>query len=324
MAAEAEAVGGSPASVPLAPPVKGRLAPSPTGRMHAGNIFAALMAWLVAKAQGGSVVLRMEDLDEQRSRQEHADQLMADLEALGITWDEGPYYQQPNQERYREALAHLQDQGLVYPCFCTRADLHAASAPHRGEKAVYPGTCRNLTDEQRSQRALERPAALRLAVPERSIQVDDLIQGPYGQDLARDCGDFLIRRSDGLFAYQLACVVDDGDQGVNSVVRGVDLLCSTPQQEYLRELLGFGPATYAHVPLLVATDGRRLAKRDHDASLEQLLERYGTPSQVLGHIAHITGLAPEEGPVRPEDLLAVFKETPLLHRFPDDIAIPWR
>ena len=147
-------------------PVVGRFAPSPTGRMHAGNVFAALVAWLVAKSQGGRVVLRIEDLDAERSKPQFIDAVQRDFEALGLTWDEGPYFQHDREEAYRAAFDSLAERGLVYPCFCTRADLHAVSAPHRGEKPVYPGTCRNLTDEERAFRALERSAAQRLAVPD--------------------------------------------------------------------------------------------------------------------------------------------------------------
>ncbi len=165
----------------------------------------------------------------------------------------------------------LRARGFVYPCFCTRADLHAASAPHRGEKPVYPGTCRHLSDGERAARSQQRTPAQRLAVPDRKVAFVDQVQGPYAQDLAQDCGDFLVRRSDGAFAYQLAVVVDDAEQGVNSVVRGVDLLCSTPQQIYLQELLGLPHPAYAHVPLLVAERDRRLSKRDRDGALDALL-----------------------------------------------------
>ena len=188
--------------------VVGRFAPSPTGRMHAGNVFAALMSWLVAKSQGGRIVLRIEDLDVERSKPHWADQVQRDFEALGLTWDEGPFYQQGREEAYREAFDALDERARVFPCFCTRADLHAASAPHRGEKLVYPGTCRNLSDAQVGERMAQRKPAYRVAVPNRDYAFEDLVQGPYRQNLARDCGDFVLRRSDGLFAYQLAVVVE--------------------------------------------------------------------------------------------------------------------
>lgn len=305
-------------------PVVGRFAPSPTGRMHAGNIFAALMAWLIAKSQGGRIVLRIEDLDRQRSRREYIDGVQADFELLGLTWDVGPYFQQGREEAYRAAYQALEDRGLIYPCFCSRADLHAASAPHRGEKLVYPGTCRSLTPEERARRAAEKDPAVRIIVPHRAHSLIDQIQGPYRQMLDEECGDFLIRRSDGAFAYQLAVVVDDAEQGVTSVVRGMDLLCSTPQQLYLQDLLGLPHPVYAHVPLLVAEKDRRLSKRDHDASLEALLARFGTPEGVIGHIAWLTGIRDEDEPATPEQLLDGFDVTHAAERFPDLVQIRWR
>lgn len=305
-------------------PVVGRFAPSPTGRMHAGNIFAALMAWLIAKSQGGRIVLRIEDLDRQRSRREYIDGVQADFELLGLTWDVGPYFQQGREEAYRAAYQALKDRGLVYPCFCSRADLHAASAPHRGEKLVYPGTCRSLTPEECARRAAEKDPAMRIVVPHRAYSLVDQIQGPYRQMLDEECGDFLIRRSDGAFAYQLAVVVDDAEQGVTSVVRGMDLLCSTPQQLYLQDLLGLPHPVYAHVPLLVAEKDRRLSKRDHDASLEALLARFGTPEGVIGHIAWLTGIRDEDEPATPEQLVDGFDVTHAAERFPDLVQIRWR
>ena len=302
--------------------VVGRFAPSPTGRMHAGNVFAALVAWLVAKAQGGRMVLRIEDLDAQRSKREYVDAVQRDFERLGLTWDEGPFFQHDREEAYRAAFDALAARGLVYPCFCTRADLHAGSAPHRGEKPVYPGTCRGLSDEERAQRvAAGRTPAQRLAVPDRDVALQDLVQGSYRQNLARECGDFLVRRSDGAFAYQLAVVVDDAEQGVNSVVRGVDLLCSTPQQMHLQDLLGLPHPVYAHVPLVVAERDRRLSKRD--PALDALLERFKTPEGVVGHIAGITGLAASCDPATPEELLQVFDLAALPTTFPDLVQVRW-
>ena len=304
-------------------PVVGRFAPSPTGRMHAGNVFAALTAWLVAKSQGGRIVLRIEDLDAERSKPVYIDAVQRDLEALGLTWDEGPYFQHDRTEAYRAAYDELRERGLVYPCFCTRADLHAASAPHRGEKPVYPGTCRHLSDGERAARAQQRMPAQRLIVPDREVAFVDQVQGSYAQNLAADCGDFLVQRSDGAFAYQLAVVVDDAAQGVTSVVRGVDLLCSTPQQLYLQELLGLPHPAYAHIPLLVAERDRRLSKRDRDAALDALLARFKTPAAVIGHIAGLTGLAPTCDPATPEELLATFDLVALPTAFPDLVQVRW-
>lgn len=273
------------------------------------------------------MVLRIEDLDRERSKPDFADRVQRDFESLGLTWDEGPYFQQGRDERYREVLEGLRGCGLLYPCFCTRADLHATSAPHRGEKLVYGGTCRHLSEEQRAVRALERAGALRLAVPDEDIAFRDLIQGPYSQNLARDCGDFIVQRSDGLFAYQLACAIDDADQGINSVVRGMDLLVSTPQQIFLRRLLEGDQADgvqYAHVPLIVGERDRRLSKRDRDASLDSLLAAYGTPEAVLGHVAFMAGLQPADEPTAAEELLKAFDLSRIDGLFPDKEQIPWR
>ena len=305
-------------------PVVGRFAPSPTGRMHAGNIYAALSAWLVAKSQGGTVVLRIEDLDRDRSKAEYISAVQRDFELLGLTWDRGPYFQHDRDEAYLEAFSALQRKGLVYPCFCTRADLHAASAPHRGEKFVYPGTCRGLSTEQIAEKSLRRAPAQRLHVPNAVYSFEDMVQRRYEQNLAHECGDFLIRRSDQAFAYQLAVVVDDAAQGVTSVVRGVDLLCSTPQQLYLQELLELDHPRYAHIPLLVAEKNRRLSKRDHDAGIEELLARFKTPEAIIGHIAGICGLAPTCDPATPEQLLATFDPMKLPQIFCDPVQIPWR
>lgn len=305
-------------------PVVGRFAPSPTGRMHAGNIYAALSAWLVAKSQGGTIVLRIEDLDRDRSKAEYISAVQRDFELLGLTWDHGPFFQHDRDEAYLEAFSALERRGLVYPCFCTRADLHAASAPHRGEKFVYPGTCRGLTAEQIAVKSVRRAPAQRLRVPDDTYSFEDMVQGRYKQNLAHDCGDFLIRRSDQAFAYQLAVVVDDAAQGVTSIVRGVDLLCSTPQQLYLQELLGLDHPRYAHIPLLVAEKNRRLSKRDHDAGIEELLARFKTPEAIIGHIAGICGLAPTCDPATPEQLLATFDVARLPELFFDPVQIPWR
>lgn len=303
---------------------KGRFAPSPTGRMHAGNVYSALAAWLVAKSQGGSIVMRVEDLDEERSKPEFIDAMLKDFEMLGLTWDEGPYYQHERREAYQAAFDALADRDLVYPCFCTRADLHAASAPHRGERPVYSGACRGMSASERRKRLEKRAPAARLMVPERRITLTDGIQGFYEQELSTECGDFIIRRSDGAFAYQLAVVVDDAEQGVNSVVRGVDLLCSTPQQIYMQELLGLSHPSYCHVPLIVAEGGRRLSKRDGDASIDALLTRFKSPAGVIGHIAGLTGLAPSFDPATPEQLLESFDLPSYVRRLDGAKEILWR
>lgn len=281
----------------------GRFAPSPTGRMHAGNIFAALIAWLLVKSHKGSIVLRIEDLDRERSKQCYTDSLMRDLEMLGLTWDKGPYYQHDRTEAYSEAFQILKDQNLLYPCFCSRADLHAASAPHVGEKYIYSGTCRGLSLEEQASRAQYKPPTYRVKVPDTIFGFEDYFQGHYEENLLRDCGDFIVRRVDGTFAYQLAVVVDDAAQGITSVTRGFDLLSSTPQQIYLQEILGLATPKYSHTPLLVDESGRRLSKRNHDASLEALIRRFKTPEGIIGHLAYLCGIQPLDEPISPDEIL---------------------
>lgn len=294
-------------------PKTGRFAPSPTGRLHAGNIFAYLMAWLDAKASGGRIVLRIEDLDEQRSKPHLADQVMRDLEALGLTWDEGPYRQSARTEAYREALRCLEGADLVYPCFCSRAEAMVQSAPHAGERDSYTGACRDLTGPERAAAAERiaregRAPSTRVRVHERTIAFDDIYQGPVRDELIPGSDDFIVRRSDGLFAYQLAVVVDDAEQGIDAVVRGQDLLPSTKRQILLQGALGIPTPQYGHVPLLTAADGRRLAKRDADASMDAMAASLGSPEAIIGHIAHLTGLMEESQPVTPEALLPIYDE----------------
>ena len=280
--------------------------------MHLGNVYAALVAWLSIRSQGGRMVLRIEDLDERTRNGPWADLLIDDLQWLGLYWDEGPYYQSEREDLYEEAFDKLIGTGLVYPCFCTRAELHAASAPHTSDGTpIYAGTCRNLTPEQVAERARLRPPAQRLIVPDTDdpagrISFTDRAYGEQESVLARDCGDFLVRRSDGVFAYQLAVVVDDEDMGVTEVVRGHDLLESTARQMYLQDLLGYRHPAYAHVPLLVAPEGRRLSKRDRDCGMAELRERAGTPERLLGWLAYRTGLAPDSAPRSAEKLAELF------------------
>ena len=292
----------------------GRFAPSPSGRIHLGNILCCLLAWLSARQQGGQVVLRIEDLDTARCPRRYADQMEEDLRWLGLDWDRGPtvsgpdgsYYQSERTALYQAALDKLERMGLVYPCFCTRAELHAASAPHREDgQVVYAGTCRKLTAAEIAEKVKCRAPALRLRVPEETWGFTDGHMGPYSENLARDCGDFLLRRSDGMFAYQLAVVVDDAAMGVTEVVRGADLLDSTPRQLYLYHLLGLTPPKFLHFPLLLASDGRRLSKRDADAGLDTLRDRL-TAAEVLGRLAYLAGFNPSAAPKTAEQLLVDF------------------
>lgn len=282
----------------------GRFAPTPSGRMHMGNLFAALLAWLSIRAKDGLLILRMEDLDTQRTDPAYADTLRRDLEWLGLTWDKETEPQSQRTLRYEEALEALKARGLLYPCYCSRNRLHSIVAPHLGESTfVYDGHCRSLTEEQR--RAMDRPPAWRLKVPEREIAFQDRLQGLYRENLARDCGDFILRRSDGMYVYQLAVVVDDAAAGVTEVVRGRDLLSSCPRQMYLQELLGYPTPEYCHVPLLLSADGRRLSKRDRDMDLSVLSQTMG-PEEILGRLAFWAGLQSRDEATDLKTLLSRF------------------
>lgn len=290
----------------------GRFAPSPSGRIHLGNLLCCLLAWLSARQKGGKVVLRIEDLDTARCKRPYAEQMIEDLQWLGLTWDEGPgvggpdgpYYQSERTALYEQALEKLERMGLVYPCYCTRAELHAASAPHRSDgQAVYPGTCRHLTAAEREKKT--RAPATRLMVPDETWSFTDGHMGHYGENLLHECGDFLLRRSDGMFAYQLAVVVDDAAMGVTEVVRGSDLLSSTPRQLYLYDLLGLKAPEFIHFPLLLAPDGRRLSKRDADAGLDDLRFKL-TAEEILGRLAYLGGFNPTAQPKTAEELLKDF------------------
>ena len=331
------------------PLVKGRFAPSPTGRMHLGNVFAAIVSWLSAKVQGGYWLLRIEDLDPQRSHAEYAEMLMDDLLWLGLEWDEGPrvggpngpYWQSQRGEYYEQALQELCQRGLVYPCTCTRADIMATQAPHESDgRVVYKGTCRPADsicwesvlsgDKNRDERqhgtsmsilCPPQSAALRLMVPPQPLAEVYCVDRHYGEvseNLASHCGDFIVRRRDGAWAYQLAVVVDDAYMGVTEVVRGRDLLLSAPQQMYVARLLGFSPPAFAHIPLLVNAQGQRLSKRDLSLDMGTLRARY-SPEQLLGKLALLTGMAADDTPLTARELLQGFSWERIPHK---DIECP--
>ena len=286
----------------------GRYAPSPSGRMHLGNLMCCLLAWLSAKSKGGQVLLRIEDLDTMRCPRVYADAIVDDLAWLGLAAD-GPtptVYQSERSEIYQQYYDILLKKGLVYPCFCSRSQLHAASAPHRSDgQVVYAGTCRGLSDAEIARRSLTRAPAFRVQVPDEEIAFTDGHLGRYAENLARDCGDFYLRRADGVFAYQLAVVVDDALMGVTEVVRGSDLLSSTPRQLWLYRELGLTAPQFYHLPLLLAPDGRRLSKRDGDQSLENLRARY-TPQEIIGKLAYVCGLQDTPAPASPQELVPGF------------------
>lgn len=303
--------------------MKGRFAPTPSGRMHLGNVASSLVAWLSVRAQGGKMVLRIEDLDPRAQNPEATKLIMDDLNWLGLSWDEGPYYQSERSDIYLESIGRLREQGLTYPCFCTRAELHAATAPHASDGTyVYAGTCRELSAAEVARREQTRPGATRLRVPDKApanlAEFDDLAYGHIRENLTTECGDFLVQRSDGVVAYQLAVVVDDALMGVTEIVRGRDLLGSVARQMYLQDLLGFAHPTYGHVPLLVAPDGKRLSKREHSLDLGQLRARYTEPEPILGTLAYHLGLIEKLEPISAHELIPFFSWDKLAH---DDIVV---
>ena len=286
--------------------VTGRFAPTPSGRLHLGNVLCAMLAYLSARSTGGRFLLRIEDVDIPRCPRSLAAACIEDLTWLGFDWDEPPLYQSERGAVYQQHLDRLTAMGRVYPCFCTRAQLHAAQAPNLGDhEPVYSGACARLTPEEIAARSMTRSPALRLRVPEETVAFTDGHYGPFAEQLARDCGDYIIRRSDGLWGYQLAVVVDDALSGVTQVVRGRDILFSTPRQIELFRALGYDVPQFAHIPLLTDSAGRRLAKRDRDLDLTALARRH-TPQEILGMLAFSCGLLPEQRPTTLEALLPLF------------------
>lgn len=293
----------------------GRFAPSPSGRMHLGNIYTAVLSWLSVKSRGGKWILRIEDLDPQRSKMEYARMIEDDLLWLGLGWDEGgiegkgpagPYMQSLRHHLYEEALDKLKATGLCYPCRCTRADILATQAPHESDgRVVYKGTCRPA---HMPSPFMESPgAAVRLAVPDREIVFTDRIKGMQRVNLAGHCGDFVLRRGDGAWSYQLAVVVDDALMGVTEVMRGDDLLLSAAQQIYLYQLLGYDVPEFAHIPLVTNDAGIRLSKRDKSLSMDHLRSEYN-PDDILGMVAHRAGLIDNVFPVSLSVLLEKYSD----------------
>lgn len=306
--------------------IVGRYAPSPSGRMHVGNIFSCLVSYLLTHQRAkmlnmtASMRLRIEDLDPARSKQAYIDQLIDGLTWFGFTWEGDVVYQSRREHAYEAAFNTLVNAGCVYPCFCSRADLHSAQAPHRGEEVLYAGTCRPTKEAPNAchmqsaalvtsaTTSTRRSPAYRLMIPSAlTIAFDDYFQGDQNFTLEAPGDDFIIRRSDGVFAYQLAVVLDDAFQEVNCIVRGEDLLTSTAKQIYLRSLLfplKEDEPLYAHVPLIVDESGKRLSKRNQDATLSYLIDELGlTAPEILGLIAFITGLIDHYEPITLTHLL---------------------
>ena len=279
----------------------GRFAPTPSGRMHLGNVFAALIAWLSVRSRDGEMVLRMEDLDTQRTSSEFAQTLREDLAWLGLSYDRETLPQSQRSDVYDRYFDQLRERGLLYPCYCTRSQLHGVNAPHLSDGTyVYPGTCRDLAEPPKG-----RIPSWRVMVTDRIWTLEDKCQGHYELNLATDCGDMVVRRADGVYVYQLAVTVDDGEAGVTEVVRGMDLLSSAPRQMYLQELFGFPHPEYGHVPMLLAPDGRRLSKRDRDLDLGELRKRI-TAEQLIGALAYASGLIDRKTAISAKELSAHF------------------
>jgi glutamyl-tRNA synthetase len=265
-----------------------------------------MLAYLSVRSKGGRFLLRIEDVDIPRCPRSLARQCIDDLRWLGFTWDEEPLYQSDRSDVYRAVLDRLTDAGHTYPCFCTRAQLMSLAAPNLGDtQVIYQRTCANLTAEEAAEKAKTRAPAIRLRVPDEEIAFTDGLFGHQRENLARDCGDFILRRSDGLYGYQLAVVVDDALSGVTEIVRGRDILSATPRQLHLQRLLGYDTPNYIHIPLLVDHQGRRLAKRDKDLDLTALAQRF-TPEDILGMLAYSAGLLEEVRPMTLEALIPLF------------------
>ena len=296
--------------------MRGRFAPSPSGRMHLGNVYSALLSYLSARKKGGEWILRIEDLDRQRCKKAYSVQLLDDLRWLGLKWDNAsassecalsPEFFQSNRDSfYVSAFNSLCERGLVYDCFCRRADLLSASAPHASDGTpIYSGKCRNLSESERNLLSKTRAPAKRLMVADKTISFVDGHFGAQKCNLLCDCGDFIIRRADGNFAYQLAVVVDDALMGVTEVVRGRDLLSSVGAQLYLYETLSLTPPEFYHLPLLLSPDGRRLSKRDKDSDMGFLCDNF-TPEELIGKILCLSGCLEKEETLSPEEAVSVF------------------
>ena len=286
-----------------------RLAPSPSSKLHLGNALSFLLTWGITRKNGGILVFRMDDLDERCKNLDLKKEIIEELKWLEIDWDGGIIYQSYRDNMYKEYLNTLTDKGLTYPCFCTRADLHAASAPHASDGTpVYAGTCKKLSSSEVEELRHKKNPAIRLALPNNlSINFSDLICGEFSQDLNAECGDFVLRRSDNIFAYQLTNVVDDIELGITHVIRGNDLLSSTPRQIHLRDIFdkNLPDLNFAHHPLLFDTTGRRLAKRESDKTIDQMRAEGQTPAFIRGTVAHLLGLIDEYSELSQDEFLKV-------------------
>jgi glutamyl-tRNA synthetase len=276
-----------------------RFAPSPTGDLHVGGAWTALASWVVARRAAGRVLLRVEDIDRARVVAGSRARIEEDLLWLGLDWDEVPAMQSERSAVYERSVAALTARGLVYPCDCSRAEIaRVASAPHPGEETVYPGICRDRDPA----RAMKRPPALRFRVGDAVVAFDDAVAGRVVQELAREVGDFVLQRGDGVYAYQLAVVADDRAMAVTDVVRGADLLSSAPRQIALAGALGGLAPRFAHVPMVVTGEGARIEKRTPGITIRSLREGGVPATRIIGAFAHALGLAPTAAPATPADV----------------------
>ncbi|MDE6029005.1 MAG: tRNA glutamyl-Q(34) synthetase GluQRS [Clostridiales bacterium] len=292
--------------------VIGRFAPTPSGFMHAGNLLCAMLAYLSAKSKGGKFIIRIEDLDAVRCPRFAALDIIETLNAFGIKSDEPMLWQSERASVYQAAVQKLACKTQVYPCYCTRAELHAEGITRLPDGGIlYPKTCKSLTAENIAEREkCGLKPALRISVPDEVITFTDGICGEQSQNLALACGDFIIRRSDGVYAYQLAVVVDDGESGVTEVVRGADLLYDTPRQIYLQRLLGLPTPKYYHIPLMCDANGRKLSKSEGD-SAKRLLKDYG-PQRIIGELAFSANILDEPRPIDIERLIPLYDKNKVL------------
>lgn len=297
---------------------RGRFAPTPSGPMHLGNALAALLAWLQIRQEDGQIVLRIEDIDLQRSRREYVELIIADLKWLGLDWEEGPdiggpygpYLQSQRMDQYEAVLGQLEQADLLYPCYCSRAEMIAiASAPHE-LGVVYPGTCRTLSANEREHKKQFKNPSTRFLAEKKEIVFSDLALGeqvfPPGYG-----GDFIVKRADGMFSYQLAVVVDDVQMGITDVLRGRDLLHSTPRQLMLYQVLGVKPPHYTHIPLVHGPDGERLAKRHGSIALHDLRQLGTSPQSIIGLLAFLCGWTETWEPLQAKELIGCFQPAQL-------------
>lgn len=294
--------------------IRSRFAPSPTGRMHLGNLWIAFLNWLWTRQRGGKIILRMEDIDRDRCRKEYEEGILEDLSWMGLDFDEGPEgiysygpaVQSRRYDIYDSILSAMEKKGHIYPCYCGRSRIHQVlSAPHEGEaRPVYDGHCRNLTPKERE--SMTKNPCWRVRMEESTISFTDLFYGTITRTLKAGADDFVVRRADGLVAYQLAVSIDDGEMGITHVFRGNDLLDSTPGQAWLIQKLGYQVPAYGHLPLLVDTRGIRLSKRQKGITVRELRNRGLRPEDLTGLLLHLAGGLPELRPVSLEEALEDF------------------